>query len=159
MNAPLTPLVVQYLYVHGPDESFFYPTARAADSATEVARRYLECALTQAASLAYSGADCELVLVINATDRQALGQTGAELLARIEALDTRIILTEYAHRPRPGTEIYVSSRYLLDAILSSTAGQPAERQLWLTDLDCVWVDPARVFASAPPAAEVGCLHI
>jgi hypothetical protein len=159
MKQPPTPIVVQYLYVHEPEEGFYYPTARAGGSAAKVARRYLECALTQVASLAYRDVDCELILATNVTDRRSLGAAGAELLAKIEALGTRILHTEYAHRPKPGTEIYVSSRYVLDAILASTDGQPAERQVWLTDLDCVWADPARVFAGAPGPEEIGCIYI
>ena len=160
-TAPLVtpPLVVQYLYVHEPDEGFYYPTARAGASAEDVARRYLECALTQVASLAYRTVDCELVLATNVTDRQRLGVVGVELLERIEALGTRILLTEYTHRPKPGTEAYVSSRYVFDAIVSATEDQPADRQIWLTDLDCVWADPELVFASAPDPPEIGCIYI
>ena len=159
MDNPLTPLVVQYLYVHEREEGFYYPTARAGSSSTGVAIRYLECALTQAASLRLRELDCELALATNVHDRGVLGHVGAELLNRIEALGVRILPTEYHHRPRAGTEVYVSSRYLLDAILSSTEGQPSERQIWLTDLDCVWADPALVFASAPGASEIGCIYI
>ncbi|MGO9319769.1 MAG: hypothetical protein ACLQBY_03040 [Solirubrobacteraceae bacterium] len=155
----LTPLVVQYLYVHEPEEGFYYPTARASSSAAGVAIRYLECALTQAASLRLRDLECELVLATNISDRAALGRVGADLLDRIEALGVRILPTEYRHRPKKGTEIYVSSRYVLDAILSSTEGQPAERQIWLTDLDCVWANPEQVFASAPAASEIGCIYI
>jgi hypothetical protein len=159
MNAPLTPIVVQYLYVHEPEEGFYYPTARAGRSAAQVAQRYLECALTQAASLAYREVPCDLVLATNVTDRGALGRAGVDLLAKIEELGATILPTPYTHRPKPGTEIYVSSRYVLDAILTSTEGIDAGRQVWLTDLDCVWADPARVFASAPPAPEIGCVFI
>ncbi|MGO9488295.1 MAG: hypothetical protein ACLQBB_04610 [Solirubrobacteraceae bacterium] len=155
----MTPIVVQYLYVHEPEEGFYYPTARAGSSAAEVAIRYLECALTQTATLAYRDVDCELLLATNLTERRVLGRAGIRLLEEIEALGTRIVPTEYAHRPRPGTEIYVSSRYVLDAILSCTAGVAPERQLWLTDLDCVWADPSSVFASVPPAEQIGCIHI
>ncbi len=88
-----------------------------------------------------------------------LGPQGSALLESIEALGVRILITEYRHRPKPGTEIYVSSRYVLDAMLASLEGQPAERTIWLTDLDCVWADPARVFAEAPPADEIGCIYI
>jgi hypothetical protein len=154
----LPPLVVQYLYVHEREEVFQYPTVRAA-SAVDVAVRYLECALTQAASLRLRDVPCDLALATNVSDRGALGRAGARLLSKIEALGVRILPTEYRHRPPAGTEIYVSSRYVLDAILSATEGQPAERQLWLTDLDCVWVDPERVFASAPAPSEIGCIHI
>ncbi len=159
MSAPLTPIVVQYLYVHGHDEGFHYPTARAASSSAAVATRYLECALTQAASLALRKLDCELVLATNLRDREALGHLGGELLERIEALGVRILPTAYRHRPKPGTEIYLSSRYLLDAILSAAEGQAPERKIWLTDLDCVWADPELVFAAAPAASEIGCIHI
>ncbi len=159
MSTPLTPLVVQYLYVHERDEGFYYPTARTANSAAATATRYLECALTQAASLRLQDARCELALATNLNDRAVLGREGAELLDSIEALGVRILPTEYRHRPRPGTEIYVSSRYVLDAILSCTDGQADERQIWLTDLDCVWPDPELVFASPPAAADIGCVFI
>jgi hypothetical protein len=159
MQTPLTPLVVQYLYVHEPDEGFYYPSARTASSSAAVATRYLECALTQAATLRLRQLDCELALATNIRDRGSLGRAGAELLERIEEMGVRILPTEYRHRPKAGTEVYVSSRYVLDAILSSTDGEPPERQIWLTDLDCVWADPEVVFASAPPATEVGCVYI
>jgi hypothetical protein len=158
-SATAPPIVVQYLYVHEPDEGFYYPTARAGDSAAQLARRYLECALTQAASLAYGHADCELVLATNVAEPKRLGRVGAELIEKLEALGTRIVPTEYLHRPKPDTAIYVASRYVLDAILSTTADQPDERQIWLTDLDCVWADPALVFASAPAPSEIGCIYI
>ena len=48
---------------------------------------------------------------------------------------------------------------MLDAIVSAAADQPQERTLWLTDLDCVWVDPQFVFASATTPPEIGCIHI
>ncbi len=153
------PTVVQYLYVHEPGEGFSYPTARAASNARELAQRYLECALTQVASLRLRELDCDLVLVTNTTDRTALGRRGARLLERIEAFGTRILHTEYEHRPKPGTTTYVSSRFVLDAALSATEGQDEDRTFWLTDLDCVWADPARVFAAAPARGEVGCVFI
>jgi hypothetical protein len=160
MNAPSTaPVVVQYLYVHEPQEGFYYPTARAGSSAARVAQRYLECALTQVASLALREIDCELVLATNVTDRATVGDAGAALLEKIEELGTTILPTPYTHRPKRGTEIYVSSRYVLDAIITSCEGLDPDRQVWLTDLDCVWVDPERVFASAPAAGQVGCVHI
>jgi len=159
MSVCSTPLVVQYLYVHGHEEGFRYPTARAGSSSRGVAVRDLECALTQAASLRLREIDCELVLATNVRDRRELGRIGGDLLSRIEGLGVRVLPTEYRHRPKAGTKIYVSSRYVLDAILASTEGQPAERQIWLTDLDCVWVDPALVFANAPGESEIGCIYI
>ena len=157
-QAPV-PLVVQYLYVHEQGERFHYPSARADSSAGRVAARYLECALTQAASLRLQQARCELILATNIDDRDVLGREAVGLLDSLEALGVEILPTEYLHRPRAGTEIYVSSRYVLDAILSCTEGQPPERQIWLTDLDCVWPDPELVFASAPDAGEIGCVYI
>jgi hypothetical protein len=152
------PLVVQYLYVHGHEEGFFYPNTRAASPGGLVAR-YLECALTQAGSLRLQNADCDLALATNIGERATLGRIEAELIGRLEALGVEMLPTDYLHRPAEGTKVYVSSRYVLDAIISATESQPAERMLWLTDLDCVWADPARVFASAPDASEVGCIYM
>jgi hypothetical protein len=157
-TAPV-PMIVQYLYVHGQGEDFYYPQVRASSSVEAVAVRYLECALTQAATLQLREAPCELLFATNIHDRQALGQTGAELMDKLEGLGVRILPTEYRHRPAEGTKNYVSSRYVLDAILSATEGQPPERQLWLTDLDCVWVNPELAFANSPPASEIGCVYI
>jgi hypothetical protein len=159
LSGQRVPLVVQYLYVHERGEAFYYPTIRADSSAVGVAVRYLECALTQVASLRLQDAGCEIALATNVRDRSVLGRVGSELLNRIEALGVQILPTEYRHRPSEGTEQYVSSRYLFDAILSATAGQPADRQLWLTDLDCVWAEPELVFASVPSQDEVGCIYI
>jgi hypothetical protein len=124
-----------------------------------VAQRYLECALTQVASLALQDADCELVLATNITERSLVGRRGATLLEHIEKLGARVVHTPYTHRPREGTEIYVSSRYVLDAIMTASEGLDPARRLWLTDLDCVWADPAAVFAAAAPENAVGCVFI
>jgi hypothetical protein len=157
-SAPV-PMVVQYLYVHEQGEAFFYPQVRADSSVEAVAVRYLECALTQAATLQLRDARCELVFATNIHDRGALGRTGAQLMDRLEDLGVRVLPTEYRHRPGGDIKNYVSSRYVLDAILSAAAGQPPERQLWLTDLDCVWVDPELAFANAPSPSEIGCVYI
>jgi hypothetical protein len=159
MNAPLTPMVVQYLYVHEPDEAFEYPSARSHSSAARVAVRYLECAVTQAATLRLHDAACDLALATNVGNRKALGRAGAKLMDQLDALGVQILHTEYRHRPPAGTEVYVSSRYLLDAILSASAGQPPERRLWFTDLDCVWAKPETVFASEFAPDEIGCIYI
>jgi hypothetical protein len=145
--------------VHAQGEAFYYPTARSERSANRVAARYLECALTQAASLTLRDWPCDQVLVTNVSDRRALGSEGARLLDRIEQLGVEIRPTEYRHRPSEGIEDYVSSRYVLDAILAVCDGQAPERRLWLTDLDCVWADPRSVFAAAPEPAEIGCIYI
>jgi hypothetical protein len=157
------PLIVQYLYVHGDGEAFFYPTSRSSRSAAQVANRYLECALTQAASLRLRETDCDLALVTNLGDPSSLGRAGARLVRCIESLGVQILPTEYRHRPvdtgGENYDSYVSSRYVLDAILAAAEGQPANRQLWLTDLDCVWPDAACVLAAAPPAPEIGYVQI
>jgi hypothetical protein len=162
MGAEPPPLVVQYLYVHGEDEAFFYPTSRSSRSAAHLANRYLECALTQAATLRLREANCDLALVTNLVDPSSLGRAGARLMACIESLDVQVLCTEYRHRPAAGGdgyETFASSRYVLDAILAAAEGQPANRQLWMTDLDCVWADAPHVFDAAPPAPEIGCIQI
>ena len=153
------PLVVMYLYVHGQEEDFFYPTVRARSSAARVAVRYLECALAQAASLRVADAACDVSLATNVTDRAVIGRDGARLIESMEDLGVRILPTEYLHRPGGDTEIYVSSRYVLDAIVAAATDQPSERALWLTDLDCIWVNPQLMFASATAGPEIGCIHI
>jgi hypothetical protein len=153
------PLVVQYLYVHAEGEAFFYPSVRAHPSAARVAVRYLECALAQAASLRLQGARCDLALATNIGDPGALGPAAARLMRRIESLGVAILPTEYRHRPGDDSIMYVSSRYVLDAICSATDGQPADRQIWMTDLDCVWANPTKAFAASPDPPEVGCIFI
>lgn len=155
----MRPLVVLYLYVHDEGEAFHYPTARSGGSPSTLASRYLECALTQVASLRLRDADCDLALATNVEDRDRLGATGKTLLELIESFDVRLLPTSYSHRPRSESPTYASSRYVLDAIGSASAGQPAERQLWLTDVDCVWPDAEPVFAAAPAAPAVGCIWI
>jgi hypothetical protein len=153
------PLVVQYLYVHTGGEAFSYPSVRSRPAAMSVAARYLECALTQAASLRLRNLDCGLALVTNTTEPRALGRAGTRLLRELEALDVQVVHSEYHHRPSDETAHYVSSRYVLDAILAAGEGQPDERPLFMTDLDCVWLDPPALFAAVPSPPEVGCLYI
>ncbi len=124
-----------------------------------MAGRYLECALVQFASLRLRAAECDLALATNIGDRKALGRTGCELMDRIEALDIAILPTAYDHRPGDGSSTYMSSRYVLDAILAAADGQSEERVMWLTDLDCVWVDANKVFSATPSPENVGCVFI
>jgi hypothetical protein len=58
-------------------------------------------------------------------------------------------------------DMYPSSRYRLDAVVAVIADEPddSEHRYWFTDVDCVWVDPDKVFAAAPPAGSVGCVYI
>ncbi len=118
------PLIVQYLYVHGLEEGFHYPSARSTASVGSVAVRYLECALSQVASLRLKDTPCDLVLATNAGETSPIGRSGRELLGAIEALGVQILPTEYRHRPSADVQTYVASRYVLDAILSATEGEP-----------------------------------
>ena len=153
----LRPLVVQYLYLHQPGEEFRYPTVRGASSAARVATRYLECAVTQAASLRLTSAPCDLALATNIAPGGALGRMARSLSAVLALQGVQLLRTDYEHRPGEGSATYLASRFVLDAILAATEGQPPDRTLWLTDLDCVWADAARVFAATPAPGEVGCI--
>ncbi len=153
------PLVVMYLYVHEPGESFAYPSARTAGSAGRLAARYLECALAQAGSLRLRGAECDIALASNTRDRTLLGAQGSALLDSLGEIGVSLLHAPYEHRPGDGSTWYAASRYVLDAITSAAAGQPPDRPMWLTDLDCVWPDPARAFAALPPEPEIGCVLI
>jgi hypothetical protein len=152
-------LVVLYLYVHDPREAFAYPSVRSVATAARVAERYLECALVQIASLRLHDADCDVALATNIAERPPLGRRSAELVAKIESFDVAILPTPYVHRPGDGDPTYLSSRYVLDAIVKAAAGQPESRPMWMTDLDCVWVDPPKTFAALPASGEVGCVLI
>ncbi len=159
MSDASRPLVVQYLYVHQPGEEFYYPTVRTSSSIARVAERYLECALSQAATLRLRDAACDLALATNVGDRSVLGRRGQALLQKIEDLGVEILPTPYLHRPADDGANYISSRYVLDAILTAGEGESPERQLWLTDLDCVWVDAEKMFAAAPAGDQIGCIFI
>jgi hypothetical protein len=154
----MRPLVVPYLYVHGPGEAFDYPSSRSQGRSAGLAARYLECVLVQAGSLRLRDVDCDVALVTNVTDRGALGRRGARLLEAIEGLGVEIVFADYLHRPAVEMTTFAASRYVFDAIAAVADGDP-ERQIWLTDVDCVWVDPAKVFAAAPALPGVGCIHI
>jgi hypothetical protein len=153
------PLVVQYLYVHGPDEPFDYPSSRSHGGSGQLAARYLECVLVQAASLRLRQVDCDLTLVTNLIDRPYLGGRGARLLEEIESLGVEILFADYLHRPSVEMSTFASSRYVFDAIMTATGKGESDRQLWLVDVDCVWFDPPKVFAAAPPSPGIGCIHI
>jgi hypothetical protein len=151
--------VVQYLYVHAPGDSLQYPSSRASVGADRLATRYLECALVQAASLRFNDADCDLSLVTNVANRDPLGARGARLLERLESFGVQIVLADYAHRPAGPVGLFHASRYVFDAIEAVVADSPPGRRLWLTDADCVWVRPERVFAAAPADGAIGCIHM
>jgi hypothetical protein len=155
----MRPLVVPYLYVHGPGEAFDYPSSRSQGRAAQLAARYLECVLVQAGSLRLRDVDCDVALVTNLTDRSTLGRHGARLLEAIEALGVKLVFADYLHRPSVEIATFASSRYVFDAIAAVAGEGDAQRQIWLVDVDCVWVDPAKVFAAAPPSPNIGCIHI
>jgi len=156
--ARTTPLVVQYLYVHGPEERVLYPSSRSHSGSGRLAARYLECVLVQAASLRLRRAECSLVLVTNLLDRSSLSRRARRLLDEVESLEVAIVQADYLHRPAGEVSRFPSSRYVLDAILAVSDGA-ANRQLWLMDVDCIWLDPAKVFAAAPASPAIGCLYI
>jgi hypothetical protein len=153
------PLVVLYLYVHAPGEHFVYPNTRASNSAARLALRYLECAVTQAATLRVQDAPCDIVLASNGIERIDLGAHGRRLVGALRSLDVELIETGYDHRPPGDDPAYPASRYVFDAILATCGGQPPARPIWLTDLDCVWRDAAAMFAAAPAPPALGCLFI
>lgn len=154
-----TPLVVQYLYVHGPGEAFDYPSSRSWGGSGRLAARYLECVLVQAASLRGRGVECDLALVTNLTDRRLLGGRGARLLEEIESAGVEIVFADYLHRPPGEVAMFASSRYVFDAIVAAGGEGDPDRQLYLVDVDCVWLDAPKVFAAVPPSPGVGCIHI
>ena len=154
--------MVQYLYVHHAGERFIYPSSRSYGGAANTAMRYLECALVQAASLRVREVECDLVLVTNLEDPRdpaAVEPRGVRLLEKMEALGVRLLFAPYGHRSSQPVQMFESSRYVLDAIGAVAAQSDAARRLWFVDVDCVWPDPERVFAAAPAAGEVGCIHI
>jgi hypothetical protein len=155
----MRPLVVQYLYVHSPDEQFSYPSSRSQGGPRQLAARYLECALVQAASLRLREVDCDLALVTNLTDRRAVGFRGGRLLTEIEALGVKVLFADYLHRPDVEVAHFASSRYVFDAIAAAAAEVSDETPLWLVDVDCVWVDAPKLFAARPDSPTIGCIHI
>jgi hypothetical protein len=159
MSAP--PIVVQYLYLHAPGDDFVYPSARAGGDAHRLAGRYLECVATQAASLRFSGVDCELVLVTNLEDPAAvLDAHGRALLSAIDDLGVRRVTAPYDHAPGPDVAMFFSSRYVFDAILAVAPADEPGRVLWMVDVDCVWRDPGRAFAALDGADDgVACVTI
>jgi hypothetical protein len=158
---PAPPIVVQYLYLHAPGDDFVYPSARAGSDARRLAARYLECVAVQAASLRFSGVDCELVLVTNLADPAAvLDGHGRALLATIDGLGVRRTTAPYDHAPGPEVTMFHSSCYVFDAILAIAPADDPDRTLWLVDVDVVWRDPGRAFAAlAPTGDDLACVTI
>lgn len=158
MTAP--PLVVQYLYLHAPGDTYNYPSARAGGDARRLAARYLECVAVQAASLRFADAPCEPVLVTSLEDpAAALDAHGRRVLDAIDRLGVRRVTAPYAHAPGPEVEMFYSSRYVFDAIGAVTSPDERDRAIWLVDVDCVWRDPARALAATPDDDAIACVTI
>jgi hypothetical protein len=159
VTAQSRPLVVQYLYVHAPNERFEYPSSRSQSGSEQLATRYLECVLVQAASLRLRDVECDLALVTNVTDRRSLGARGERLLEQVESLGVEMLFADYLHRPSVGMTTFAASRYVFDAIMAASAGTSPERRLWLVDVDCVWLDPSKALAAAPERPGIGCINL
>ncbi|MGA2454099.1 MAG: hypothetical protein ABSG93_11320 [Solirubrobacteraceae bacterium] len=153
------PCVVQYLYIHEAGEQLSYPSSRSSGGAARLAARYLECVLVQAASLRWRVPDCELLLVSNLASPDSLTRRGRALLARILALGVELVPADYRHAPREPVSKFYSSRYVLDAIDAVAARVEPDRQLWLVDVDCVWLDPQAAFAAAAATGAIGTVQI
>lgn len=153
------PCVVPYLYVHRPGDRFHYPTSRTRLGAEQLAVRYLECVLVQVASLRLQDAPCAIRFVTNVSDASRLGRPARRLLDAIADLDVELVVAEYRHPPPGDVHRFYASRYVFDAIDAVAGRGDGDRAFWLTDVDCVWVDPGKVFAARPPGDRVGCLPL
>lgn len=153
------PCVAQSLYIHQPGERFYYPSSRSAGSAGRLGARYLECVLVQAASLRWGAPDCELLLVTNLDDRRSLTRRGRALLDRILSLGVELVHAEYDHAPMQTPEEFHASRYVFDAIAAISAQRDPDRQLWLVDVDCVWLDPQSAFQKVAARGGVSAVEI
>jgi hypothetical protein len=153
------PCVAQYLYLHEPGERFSYPSSRSSGSAARLASRYLECVLVQAASLRWSAPDCQQLLVSNLAGGESLTRRGRALLERILALGVELVHADYRHAPREPISAFHSSCYLLDAIDAAAAQLDPDRQLWMVDVDCVWLDPQAAFGALAAGTGIGAVRI
>ncbi|HEY4429366.1 MAG TPA: hypothetical protein VGN08_14285 [Solirubrobacteraceae bacterium] len=151
--------VAQCLYLHEEGEQFYYPSSRSTGSAARLGARYLECALVQAASLRWLAPDCELLLATNLAKRDSLSRRGRALLDRIISLGVTLVPAEYRHAPREATSEFHSSRYVFDAIEAISAGRNPDGQLWIVDVDCVWLDPQAAFETVAARTGVSALEI
>jgi hypothetical protein len=145
------PLVCMYLFLEEGGETVPpHPSPR-----TRSAVRYLECALVQAASLRLWGAECDLAIVANGPALEVRGGAARAIWARLEELGVRRLESDL----RIGQGGAAASRFPWEAIHTVAAAEPAERTVWIPNLDCVWVDPARALDAEPGPDQVGCLPI
>lgn len=153
-NSGSSPLIVQYLYVDDDGRTLPpHPSVR-----TLAPARYLECALTQSASLRVQDAACDIVLATN-VERGRQGRRARRLLDAIADLGVELVPTDFHTRSVTRNAAQASSRFVRDAILAAAAAAAGQRIAWIPNLDCVWFRPARVFAAAPARGEVACVVI
>ncbi|HEX4435713.1 MAG TPA: hypothetical protein VH061_02855 [Solirubrobacteraceae bacterium] len=146
-----SPLVCMYLFLEdGGTTVPPHPSPR-----TRSAVRYLECALVQAASLRLGDAACDLAIVVNEPALDIPVRAARAIWARLDEFGVRRIESDL----RVGSGGAAASRFPREAIRAMAAAETAERTAWVPNLDCVWVDPARVLGSLPSPGAVGCLPI
>ena len=143
------PLVVQYLYVHGPGEAFDYPFRVAHGRRRAAGGAIRACCAGR--PLRLRGVECDLALVTNLTDRRSLGTHGASLLKEIESVGGRSRSPYYLHRPAGRWRRSRSSRYVFDAIVAVGDKGDSDRRLCLVDVDCIWLDAPRYLPPFPIA--------
>ncbi|MCW3068447.1 MAG: hypothetical protein JWL67_1072 [Solirubrobacterales bacterium] len=151
--------MVQYLYLHQPGDRFSYPSSRSSGNPARLAERYLECVLVQTASLRWAAPECELVLVSNLHGHDSLTRRGRALLDRILSFGVELLAAEYRHVPRQQVKHFHSSMYVLDAIQAVVADRQPDQQLWMVDVDCVWIDPQAAFAAVAGRTGISTLQI
>lgn len=150
--ASRAPLVAMHVYLDERGHTLSpHPGVR-----TSSPERYLECVVTQAASLRLQDAACEIALVSNIDDGAGLGRSGRRLWATLRSLEVEIVPSALRIDRSSG---YGAARLLRDALAAAIDGQDAQRRLWLPNADCVWRDPARALQRAIGEDEVGCLVI
>lgn len=144
------PLVCMYLFLDAAGATLPpHPSPRTASPL-----RYLECALVQAASLRLAGASCETVLLTNM--RGGPGREGRRMWGALGELGVEV--REIAVRIEPGTPVG-ATRLPREAIRAAADGLDSARELWIPNLDCVWIDPERALRACPRDGRVGALAI
>jgi hypothetical protein len=144
------PLVCMYLFLDAAGETLPpHPSPRTASPL-----RYLECALVQAASLRLQGASCQTLLLTNV--RGGPGRAGRRMWDALDELGVEV--RELALRMEPGTPAG-ATRLPRAAIRAGAEGLDGGRELWIPNLDCVWVEPVRALRACPPGGRIGALAI
>ena len=118
--------------------------------------RYLECALVQAASLLLRAPEVEVAIVTNVSARD--GRHGRAERRLWDALEALGVTRREVALDLPAGADPDACRFPRTALLA-LATEPAERIVWLPNLDCVWIDPARALRAAPAGERVGILVI